>query len=202
MRLTLQGVALMSDQFQTGPFNARLADLTLPPTPLPVWIARRLLQPNERVTQVYGPKWNPSWEQYVTHPALFLAALALGAIWVWIGLRTGTVVEMSLIAGGIVLASVFVLGIFCGYFTRLVATNRRLIIIQGYEVCRSWHLDRLPRSMLRFTTTADGLESSEVDLNAVQTLLGSSSNQVADAQTILRFGKSLDHITRRDRGGS
>lgn len=200
------GGSLMSDQFQTRPFNDRLTNLTLPAVPLPVWLARRLLQRNERVTQVYGPRFSPSWEPFVTHPALFLVALALGTACVAVarllaGPEPEVLVPAALVAAGIVLASVFVLGIFCGYFTRLVVTNFRVVIIQGYELCKSWNLEHLPRSLLRFTTMPDGFERSEVDLEAVQTLLGTSSSQVADAQTILRFGKHLDHIRGRERGG-
>jgi len=40
-------------------------------------------------------------------------------------------------------------GIANGYFTRLVVTNYRLLILQGYEVCRSWSIHHLPRSLIR-----------------------------------------------------
>ena len=42
-----------------------------------------------------------------------------------------------------------VLGLCCGYFTRLVATNHRLVILQGYEMCRTWGMDDLPPSLIR-----------------------------------------------------
>ena len=194
----------MSEHIQSRPFDERLPDLILRFPPLPKWLGRRLLATGERVTCVYGPRFNPSWERVVTHAALFLVALALGAVCVGIGGELAKVEPQALAgavvaAGGIVFGSIIVLGIFCGYFTRLVVTNFRLVVIQGYEVCKSWDLDHLPRSLLRFTPAADGRERPSVDLDALQTMLGSSSNQVADAKTILSFGKQLDHIRARER---
>src|SRR5438477_11693767 len=105
---------------------------------LPVWLQTRLLRAGEGITAVYGPGFNPPWERYVTHPALFLAALALGAFWLWEGwVLSGPRPELlpwaCLAAGSMVLGSVFVLGLSCGYFTRVVVTNHRLVILQGYE---------------------------------------------------------------------
>jgi hypothetical protein len=202
----------MSEQFQTRPFDARLADLTLPCAPLPFWLAQRLLRNGEKTTRVYGPKVNPSWERFVTHPGLFLIAVAVGAICVWFGSLIAAIgtpaaeqdhdvlALAAMIAGAIVLGSIFVVGFSCGYFTRLVVTNRRVFIVQGYEVCKSWDLDHLPPSLVHYSRAPDGEETREVDLGAVHNLLGSSSNQVADAKTILGFGKHLDHIKGRERG--
>ena len=96
----------MSDDFLTDPFDAQ------PPSdsrdirhrdyrdddrrsvrfrrsaPLPSWLARRLLRDGEQVTFVAGPRFNPSWEKYVTHPLLFLAALGLGVLCVGTGRLT------------------------------------------------------------------------------------------------------------------
>src|SRR5207248_1525629 len=144
---------------------------------------------------VYGPEFNPPWERHVTHPSLFLSALATGGVIVLIGLfwRTQGAPDAlplaATLAGGVALGSVFVLGISCGYFTRLVVTNRRLVVVQGYEVCKSWSLNDLPRSLLRFTPLEGESDGPAVDLNALQAALGGSSNQFADAKTILRFGK-------------
>src|SRR5262245_26808120 len=171
----------MSEQFQPDRFDARLPDLSRRHPPLPPWLERRLLRRGEHVTWVRGPRFNPSWERYVTHPALFLLALLLGAACVAAGrLSVQTWGDLSpaavFAAGGIVIASVFVLGIFSGYFTRLVVTNYRLVIMQGYEVCRSWGVDVLPRSLIAYGRRGDE-ESRTVDLDALQTMLGGSSDQ-------------------------
>jgi hypothetical protein len=202
----------MSEQFSTHPFDDQLRRASefnreaRTPVRLPVWLARRSLARDERVTAVYGPSFSPSWERYVTHPGLFLLALVLGAVAVGMGslLAAQSPDALALggiVAGGLFFGSVFVLGISCGYFTRLVITNFRIFVVQGYEVCKSWDIDFLPRSLLRYTTTEDGEERPAVDLKTVQTMLGASSNQVADAKTILSFGKKLDHIKARDRHG-
>jgi hypothetical protein len=104
---------------------------------------------------------------------------------------------IGMAGGGLVLASIFVLGIFSGYFTRLVVTNHRLAILQGYEICRTWNINDLPRSMLRYVP---GNEKTEriIDLDAVKTMLGGSSGKFAEAKTILTFGKRLDQITSRE----
>lgn len=192
----------MSEHIQTRPFDDRLPDLILRFPPLPAWLAHRLLATDELVTGVYGPRFNPSWERFVTHPALVLVALALGAVCVGIGWLLARVQPQAPVlaivaAGGIVVGCILVMGVCCGYFTRLVVTNFRLVVVQGYEVCKSWDLEYLPRSLLRFTLADDGQEQTSVDLGALQTMLGSSSNQVADAKTILSFGKQLDHIKAR-----
>jgi hypothetical protein len=171
---------------------------------LPPWIANRLLRKDEVVTWVVGPHFNPSWERYITHPFLFLFALALGAVCVGGGRLIGGPAAMMapiLLAGGIVLGSIFVLGLSNGYFTRLVVTNARLVILQGYEVCSSWRIDALPRSLLRYRRQAGGVEEvPTVDLDALKTLLGGLSDKVAESKTILTFGKRLDQIMSREKG--
>jgi hypothetical protein len=195
----------MSDRFQTGAFDARAPHLSHAFPPLPAWLARRLLRAGEKITWVRGPRFTPSWEQYATHPALFLVALALGAACVGAGwLISGAWSEMLVLAtfaaGGIVLGSIFVLGISSGYFTRLVVTDVRLFIIQGYEVCRTWGIDDLPRSLIRFGRVGDGLGSRTVDLDALKTMLGGSSDKFTESKTILALGKQLDQIKARENG--
>jgi hypothetical protein len=107
-------------------------------------------------------------------------------------------VLLALAAGGVVLGSIFVLGIFSGYFTRLVVTNFRLIILQGREVCRSWSMDDLPHSLIRFRLSRGGQPSRTVDLDAMKTLLGSASDKFAESKTILAFGKQVEQIKARE----
>src|SRR5690606_23004035 len=129
---------------------------------LPPWIASRVLRPGEEVTWVRGPRRNPSWEPCVTHPLLFVAALALGVILVGTGIvagggLAGLPLAAAAPAGGVILGSIFVLGIGHGYFTRLVVTNLRIFIVQGYEVCRSWRLEDLPPSLLCYAARGASL---------------------------------------------
>jgi len=189
----------MSEHIQTRPTDDWLPDVILRFPPLPTWLAHRLLAAGERVTCVYGPRFNPSWERLVTHPALVLVSLALGAVCVGIGALVAQTNPQALGLGfvaavGLFVGTVFLLAVCCGYFTRLVVTDFRLFVVQGYELCKSWDLNALPRSLLRFTLADDGEERPSIDLDAVRTMLGPSSNQVADSKTILSFGKQLDHI--------
>ncbi len=201
----------MSDRFHTDAFDARPPDLhehpdvARPLTPLPSWLARRLLREDEQVAWVRGPRFNPSWERYVTHPLLFFAALAVGAFCVAVAslldeFWPAVMLPTFLFAGALVLASIMVLGLCCGYFTRLVATNHRLVILQGYETCRTWGMDDLPPSLIRHDRSESGERSLTVDFDAVKTMLGGASDQFADAKTILAFGKQLGHIKAREDG--
>jgi hypothetical protein len=194
----------MSDSFQTDPSETPPSKIVLPQPALPTWLARRLLRPDEEITWVRGPRWNPEWERYVTHPLLFLQALALGAACIGIGrlsveswseLPPGTV----LAALGIALGSILVLGVCAAYFTRLVVTNFRVVILQGQEVCRCWSLDDLPRSLIRYGKRKGEESSRTVDLDALQTMLGGSSGQFVEAKTILKFGKQLDRFKALER---
>jgi hypothetical protein len=191
----------MSDRFQTDTF-ARPAEVAGQCPPLPQWLAGRLLKGDERVTWVVGPRFNPAWERYFTHPLLFLAALAVGAIFVGGGgLMAGPEGAMvaALAGGGAVLGSIFVLGFSSGYFTRLVVTDARLVILQGYEVVRIWGLSDLPFSLLRYRRQADGAESRAVDLDTLKSMFGGASDKFAESKTILAFGKQLDQIKAREK---
>jgi hypothetical protein len=194
----------MSDEFQTARIDPPPA-ISLPYRPLPPWLARRLLRPEEQVTWVRSPRWNPSWERYATHPALFLVALAVAAACVGIArLCAGSWSELhpapAVVAVSLVFGSVYVLAIANAYFTRLVVTDRRIVILQGHEVCRTWRLDRLPRSLIRYGKRPDGSVSRSVDLDTLQTMLGGASDQFAEAKTIRSLGKQLDQITAREIG--
>jgi hypothetical protein len=198
----------MSDRSPTEAFSSQLPQPVPDPPglfpPLPPWLADRLLRPDETITWVYGPRFNPSWERYVTHPALFVLALAFGVFSVLastlIAGGSEVPVLVGLAAAGLLLAVVFVLALASGYFTRLVVTNHRLVILQGYEVCRSWRIDEMPRSLIRYRMLGSGAEDRTIDLDALKTMLGSVSDKVVEAKTILTFGKRLDQIRTREDG--
>jgi hypothetical protein len=201
----------MSERYRTEASHGEVPDISRRSQPLPSWLAGRVLQAGEEITWVWGPRFNPPWERYITHPALFLVALALGLAGFGAGQmiagaepaspRPTEVLALLALAGGVlVLGSIFVLGIANGYFTRLVVTNSRLVILQGYEVCRSWSIERLPRSLTRYVRPVDGPESRAIDLDALTIMLGGSSDKFTAPSTILTFGKRLDQITNRDKG--
>ena len=77
----------MHNPFQRDPYGTEDAEAAEPFTPLPAWLADRLLRPDEKVAWVRGPRFTPSWERYATHPALILLTLALGAVGVVLGWR-------------------------------------------------------------------------------------------------------------------
>jgi hypothetical protein len=194
----------MSDSSRTQRLDAEPPDLSRQPPGLPPWLAARLLQGGEETAWVYGPKAQPSLERYLTHPALFLVALGLGVLgvgggWLLNHPRFPTLPLSCLVAGFLVLASIFVLGIFSGYFTRLVVSNRRIILSQGREVCRSWDIDKLPPSLLRYRMVGGEATSRTVDVDALTSMLGGASDKFVDAKTILTFGKHLDRIQARDK---
>ncbi len=195
----------MSDRFQTDAFDARPPTLVGRSSPLPSWLARRLLRNDEQVAWVRGPRFNPSWERYVTHISLFLAALGFGVVltatgWLFAEMWPPMVLPAVLVAAGVVLGSIILLGLCCGYFTRLVATNQRLVILQGYEVCRTWGMDDLPPSLIRDGVSEGGRRNRTVDFDAVTAMLGGSSDRFVDAKAILAFGKQLGQIKRREDG--
>jgi hypothetical protein len=201
----------MSDRFQADGFDdqplevPQLSNFAKPSPPFPAWLAARFLRPDEKITWVRGPRFNPSWELYVTHPVLLLTALALGALcvlaaWRVVGAWSEMPVWPFVAAGGGAFAAIVILGLASGYFTRLVATNQRLVIVQGREMCRSWTLDDLPPSMIRRRMRGDGQRDRTIDLDAVKTMLGGASDGFADAKSILAFGKQLGQIKAREDG--
>jgi hypothetical protein len=195
----------MSNEFQTDVSGGRVPDLSEQFPPLPPWLARRLLRREESVTWVVGPKFNPSWERFVTHPLLFLVALTVAVLCLLAGRLIGgdwanVPPFFYLAAGGLIFGTIFVLGFCSGYFTRLVVTNYRLVILQGYEICRSWNIDDLPPSLLRYRARGTEIESRAIDLDALKTMLGSGSGHFVEAKTILAFSKQLKRINdQRDR---
>jgi hypothetical protein len=193
----------MSERFQQNVPDLRLPDFTESLQHLPGWLVDRLLRPHEKVTWVRGPRFNPSWERYVTHPALILPVLLLGAIGLGLGWLAGAEASTLFLAGFFYfivfcVPIIIVLGIANGYFTRLVVTNFRLVILQGYEICRSWDIKGLPFSLRRYAKQGDQ-EHWSVDLDAVKAMLGGSSDKFTGAKTILLFGKQLDRIMLRDK---
>src|SRR5262249_34640074 len=187
------------DRSQPGRMHLKAPDISLRHPPLPLWLAQRVLHRDERIVWVYGPWHSPKWESAVTHPLLFLAALAAGAVCILLGIPLNRIWPESMVVAGMVavallLAAVFVLGIFSGHFTRLVVTNYRIVILQGREVCWSWQIDQLPRSLVRYAPREGETGSRTIDLDAVQIMLGGTSDKVADSKTIMSFGKDLDHI--------
>ena len=187
---------------QTETLRDHVPDISRQSPPLPPWLAARL-PGGEEITWVYGPRFNPSWERYVTHPALFLSALGLGVFgwglaWSVAWDQTELLIVLALAAGMLVLGSIFVLGIANGYFTRLVVTNYRLLILQGYEVCRSWSIHRLPRSLVRYVKPGDESEKLAVDLDAVKRMLGGSSDKFTPANAIMAFSKRVEQFKARE----
>jgi hypothetical protein len=204
----------MSDEFQSDtpdseartsqgqPAEGRIIDIAKPFLGLPDWLARRVIRPGEEITWLFGPRHNPAWERYATHPALFLVALALGALCIGAGSLLAQVQPEFLpvmvgVAFVIVFGSIFVLGFCSGYFTRLVVTNFRLVVLQGYEVCRSWNIDELPPSLVRYRNRGTKIESRTVDLDTLKTMIGGTSDKV-EGKSIMVFTKQMDRI-RRDK---
>jgi hypothetical protein len=193
----------MSEPFDPDPHDIRLPSVFWQHSPLPPWLARRLLREDEQVTWVRGPRFNPSWERYVTHPLLFVAALLLAGGFVALGVLIGgswaQIHPAPLLTGiGLVTASIYVLAIANAYFTRLVVTEERLLILQGYEVCRSWRIDQLPPSLVRYARRGGGREKPVIDLNALQNMFGGPSDQIVDAKAIRKLGKQIDQIKKRE----
>jgi hypothetical protein len=202
----------MSDHFQTEPFdtfpaepfNARSPIDIIHRPALPSWLARQLLRAGEEITWVRGPRFNPRWERYVTHPVLVFYALGVGVALVVAGrLIAGSWSELTpllALAAALVLVCLLVVGICAGYFTRLVVTNFRVVIVQGYAVCRSWSIEDLPPSLVRYERRGRKNGSRTVDLEALQSMLGGPSEQFAAPKKILAFGKHLDGIKARENG--
>jgi hypothetical protein len=178
--------------------NLRLPNSATEYPPLPWWLARRRLRPDEKVTWVCGPQRQPSWERFITHPLLLLFGLGLAGLTVvlgWLIAGRGTVPMVPGLLGLVILfGSVIFLALANAHFTRLVVTDARLLILQGYEVVRAWKIDDLPRSLIRYGMRGRGEESRAIDLDALKTMLGGASDKFAESKTILKFGKHLDRI--------
>ena len=189
----------MSDRIQSEPGEVQMPEVALPAPRLPSWLARRFLREDEIVESVYGPRLNPGWECYVTHPLLFLVAMVIASVLLGLTyLAVGSVSELPPLpvvgAGGVLVGAIIVLGLSCGYFTRLVVTNRRLMILQGYEMRRQWSVEDLPLSLIRYSRAHGAELTKRIDLDALKTILGGSAGQVADAKTIMSLGKRLTNI--------
>jgi hypothetical protein len=192
----------MAERLQDDTLAFRAPNLIEQFQPLPGWLEDRLLRPGEKVEWVRGPWFNPEWERYITHPGLLLIPLTFGVVCVGLGRGTSKefIVPSILITILVFVLTIIVLALACGYFTRLVVTNRRLVILQGYEMCRSWNIDDLPPTLLHYTRRGDEAGRT-INLNAVKNMLGSDSERFSDAKTILSFGKQLDSITKLDKDG-
>ncbi len=146
----------MIDPLEANPFKLPSAAPLGTYRPLPSWLARRLLRRDEQVTWVRGPRWNPGLERYITHPGLFLFALALAALCLGAGWlhaaanRTRFPEAAILVAAAVFFGAVLILAYANAYFTRLVVTNFRLMIVQGYELCKIWNIHDLPLSLRHY----------------------------------------------------
>jgi hypothetical protein len=198
----------MSDRYRDDDDRDERRDIDERHPPLPSWLATRLLRPDEQLTWVCGPRHSPPLERYITHPGLFLVALGLIVLCVAMGrMLAGSwrdfPVVCVVLSGALFLGSIILLALANAYFTRLVVTSDRLLIVQGYEICKSWLIDDLPPSLIRYGRRGHDDDRRTVDLDALKTMMGdAASSQFADGKSILALGKQLDRIkTRRiDRG--
>lgn len=166
--------------------------------PLPQYLQSRLNK-DEKVTWVRGPNSNPWWEPVLVHPLLVGLALLFGVMLLVSGrLIVGTWAEVPpvvwVVALLIPIGSLFLVGLTNAHFTRLIVTNTRLFIVQGYEVCRTWNLNDLPRSLLCFDPRGQEQDKPMIDLDSIQTLL-ESSDRKSSSESIMAFRKRLDQIT-------
>jgi hypothetical protein len=192
----------MLPRYPSDEFDSDERDVGLPYRPLPWWLADRLLRDDEKVSWVYGPRFNPSWERFVTHAALVLVPLPFVAVACGLAVLANAPVAavgaVGVVATVILMTLVIiVLGLANGYFTRLVVTDRRLFIAQGYEAYRSWDLEDLPPALIRYSGRGTNLESRTIDLNAIKSMLGGSSDKFTEAKSILSFAKQIGQM--RDR---
>jgi hypothetical protein len=192
-----RGGPVSDDRFQIDPYDTSLPDIIRKTPVLPPWIARRLLRAGEQLIWVRGPRLNPWWERHATNPAWALCILAFTVVCV-------TVTPLTFLpcwGFGFVLfvGTVFVSALSAAYFTRLVVTDQRVVILQGHELCREWGINELPPSLVRFGPRGRA-GGGHVDLDALQTLLGSGTEQFTDSKTIQALGKHLDRIKARKDG--
>lgn len=172
---------------------------------MPAWLAARLLRDGEKVESVRGPRFNPPWEPFVVHPATVLLGVVLagGAI-AAAYLASGGDGPLLFAAAAFALVSAFgglaVVAFAAGFFTRLIVTDRRVMIVQGIEIRKTWRLEDLPRSLVRQTRGDDGELSRTVDMEKLQTMMGGASDgSFAEAKSIWALGKEIDRIKRDGR---
>jgi len=193
----------MADEIQQQPSEPAHTDVSLPAPYFPSWLMKRFLREDEGIEWVYGPALKPWWERYACHPVFIATAVVVAALWLAMGwVKAGDFAKLSIIPvlgpAALVVGSIFIVGASCGYFTRLVITNHRLLIVQGYELCRQWRVDDLPPWLIRYRRLPGADVTKTVDLDALRTMIGSSSANVADAKTILALGKHLANIRGPD----
>lgn len=192
-----------TERFDAEPRQAGAAHTAHQYPPLPAFLARRLLRDDEQVTFVRGPWFAPWWERHVTHISFILVAGLLAVAVIAAGIQyAGSLKEMPILPGvialGLIFGSIGVTAFFCGLFTRLIVTDRRLILIQGYDVCRVWNIDDLPRRLLRYARRG-GEERAMIDIDALQTMITASvTEKFSEAKTLMKFGKQLDQIRRAE----
>ncbi|MGF1578426.1 MAG: hypothetical protein ACFCD0_03595 [Gemmataceae bacterium] len=167
--------------------------------PVPKWLASRLLRPDEEVVWATGPRHTPAIEPILTHWVLVVVGLLLGVGTVLVGLQlVNSLSRLPMWSGFtaifLVFGSVMVVAAANGYFTRLIATNKRVFIVQGQEVCRSWGLSALPRSLVQYRMNEDGEEERSINVDALKTMLDAPGDGFAESKTILSFGKHLDRV--------
>ncbi len=209
----------MSDQYQPDPPESpgrpervERPEASAPPRikagpPLPEWLAKTALYPDEKPEWVRGPRYAPPWERMMTHPLAFLAAIPPAAICLAVGRIIAGEWKLLHPAFGIaailiVFGSIIVIGFLTAYYTRLVVTDRRLLIIQGQVPIRSWGLGDLPASLLHFGRHAFGGKDAgpRIDLNKLEKMLGGGGDGVVSSDAIIKFGKQLDRIKERPDG--
>ncbi len=167
--------------------------------PFPKWLASHLLRGDEEILWSTGPRHTPAIEPFLTHWLFVVVGvmLAVGTLFLGRMLVPGWS-KLPMWAGFtaifLVFGSVFLVGVANGYFTRLVATNKRVFIVQGQAICRSWGLNALPRSLVQYRINEHGEEERTVDVDALRTMLDSPSEGFAESKTILSLGKHLDRV--------
>ena len=92
----------MPDPVQTDVFGEPIPNVVGRHPPVPAWIAARHLRDHEEVTWVVGPRFNPSWERYVTHPMLLLGAVIVSVVLIAAGWLMTELWEFLLLAAVLV----------------------------------------------------------------------------------------------------
>jgi len=194
----------VSDLYQPEPHEQPEPRSLRAGPPLPEWLAKALLEPDEKPEWVRGPNYAPPWERALTHPLAFLVALPPAVILVTVGRLLADDWRTLHPAFGVsailvLIGSILVIAFMTAYYTRLVVTERRLLIIQGQSAIRSWGMGDLPPSLLHFGRQAfDGKDAGpRIDLDKLEKMLGGKSEGVIGSDAIIKFGKQLDRIKGR-----